>query len=156
MANAIRFPGFFWLDARDARVVDLFVGKKVEAPCRSATFPYITGFTHKAASAHSPLTCISAQQSHEPTHHIHSLPSQPLLTMGVHSFIKSSSLLALAATSTTALNIIQSNDDGWAEMYLRTFHSALIDAGYDALVSGPADNESARSTLFLMFSLPFA
>lgn len=66
--------------------------------------------------------------------------------MGVHSFIKSSSLLALAATTTSALNIIQSNDDGWAEMYLRTFHSALIDAGYDALVSAPADNESARST----------
>ncbi|CAN8105452.1 unnamed protein product [Discula destructiva] len=67
--------------------------------------------------------------------------------MGVHSFIKSASLLTLALKSTSALRIIQSNDDGWAEMYVRDFHISLTGAGYDALLSAPADDESATSSL---------
>lgn len=66
--------------------------------------------------------------------------------MGVHSFLRSASALLLAVHGTQGVKIMQSNDDGWAEMYLRSFHSAMVDAGYDALVSAPADNESARST----------
>ena len=38
--------------------------------------------------------------------------------------------------------IIQSNDDGWAELYLRSFHEALIADGHDAVVSAPAENQS--------------
>ena len=38
--------------------------------------------------------------------------------------------------------IIQSNDDGWAELYNRSFHEALIAAGHDAVVSAPAENQS--------------
>ena len=41
--------------------------------------------------------------------------------------------------------IIQSNDDGWAELYLRSFHEALIADGHDAVVSAPAENQSGRS-----------
>lgn len=54
--------------------------------------------------------------------------------------------MMLAVGGAQGVKIMQSNDDGWAEMYLRSFHSALVDAGHDALVSAPADNESARST----------
>lgn len=66
--------------------------------------------------------------------------------MGVHSFLKVVSVAALAVGGSHAARIIQANDDGWAELYLRSFHYALIDAGHDAVVSAPAENESARST----------
>lgn len=65
--------------------------------------------------------------------------------MGVHSFLKTASVFALAVGGSHAARIIQANDDGWAELYLRSFHDALIDAGHDAVVSAPAENESARS-----------
>lgn len=64
--------------------------------------------------------------------------------MGVHSLIKNAALLALAAGNSQALRIIQSNDDGWAEMHIRVFHDMLIAADHDAVVSGPAENMSAR------------
>ena len=48
----------------------------------------------------------------------------------------------LGAEYSFAVRIIQSNDDGWAELYLRSFHDALIDAGHDAVVSAPADDKS--------------
>jgi broad specificity polyphosphatase/5'/3'-nucleotidase SurE len=41
-----------------------------------------------------------------------------------------------------ALRIMQSNDDGWAELYLRSFHDALLASGHDAVLSGPAENRS--------------
>lgn len=65
--------------------------------------------------------------------------------MGVHSFLRNASVMMLAVGGARGLNIIQSNDDGWAEMYLRSFHTALIDAGYDALVSAPAKDQSGKS-----------
>lgn len=68
--------------------------------------------------------------------------------MGVQSFLKGATVAVLAIGGSQATRIIQSNDDGWAEMYLRTFHDTLIDAGHDAVVSAPADNESARSAFF--------
>lgn len=55
-------------------------------------------------------------------------------------------MLVLAVGGARGVRIIQSNDDGWAEMYLRSLHTAIVDAGYDALVSAPADNESGKST----------
>lgn len=76
--------------------------------------------------------------------------------MGVHSFLRSASAIVLAVGGARGTRIIQSNDDGWAEMYLRSFHSALVDAGYDALVSAPADNESARSTQYPIMRLTWA
>lgn len=66
--------------------------------------------------------------------------------MGVHSFLKKASVSALAIGASHGARIIQANDDGWAELYLRSFHDALISAGHDAVVSAPADNKSATST----------
>jgi 5'/3'-nucleotidase SurE len=40
------------------------------------------------------------------------------------------------------IRIIQSNDDGWAEQYVRSFHNALIASGHDAVLSAPAENKS--------------
>ncbi|KAH7026674.1 5'/3'-nucleotidase sure family protein [Microdochium trichocladiopsis] len=55
---------------------------------------------------------------------------------------------ALAASSAAAqgVRILQTNDDGWAESYLREMHSSLLAAGHDALVSGPAENQSGTSS----------
>lgn len=55
-------------------------------------------------------------------------------------------MLVLAVGGAKGVRIIQSNDDGWAEMYIRSLHTAIVDAGYDALVSAPADNESGKGT----------
>ncbi|OLN97541.1 Acid phosphatase [Colletotrichum chlorophyti] len=45
-----------------------------------------------------------------------------------------------------SIRIIQSNDDGWAELYLRSFNDALRASGHDVLVSAPAENKSRAST----------
>ncbi|KAF3763342.1 sure-like protein [Cryphonectria parasitica EP155] len=69
--------------------------------------------------------------------------------MGLHSFLKTASVAALAVGGSEAAKIIQANDDGWAELYLRSFHYALIADGHDAVVSSPASDESAKSSLNL-------
>lgn len=66
--------------------------------------------------------------------------------MGVRSFITHSALLALAVGSSNGIRIIQSNDDGWAELNIREFHDMLIDAGHDAVVSAPAENMSGKGS----------
>lgn len=71
--------------------------------------------------------------------------------MGVQSFVKSASVAALLVGASEAANIIQANDDGWAELYLRSFHDALIADGHDAVVSSPASQLSGSSTFFLTF-----
>lgn len=48
----------------------------------------------------------------------------------------------LAAADTA--RIVQSNDDGWAEMNIRTLNDALVAAGNNVVLSAPADNESGR------------
>lgn len=67
--------------------------------------------------------------------------------MGVRSFVKNSALLALAAGGSHGIRIIQSNDDGWAELNIREFHSMLTDAGHDAVISAPAENMSGKGTI---------
>lgn len=47
-----------------------------------------------------------------------------------------------AALVAQAARIVQSNDDGWAELYLRSFNDALNEAGHDVVLSAPADNQS--------------
>ncbi|KAF2145843.1 uncharacterized protein K452DRAFT_220380 [Aplosporella prunicola CBS 121167] len=54
-------------------------------------------------------------------------------------------LLPVAAVN--AAKLLQSNDDGWAEINLRTFHNVLRTAGHNVVLSGPAENESARGSL---------
>ncbi|KAF2739809.1 acid phosphatase precursor [Polyplosphaeria fusca] len=46
-----------------------------------------------------------------------------------------------------AVRVIQSNDDGWAEINVRTFFNSLAGAGHDVVLSGPAENQSGRSSL---------
>ncbi|KAI1269959.1 sure-like protein [Xylariaceae sp. FL1019] len=57
----------------------------------------------------------------------------------------------LASTLTIAgvhgARILQSNDDGWAESYIRKLNDALTEAGHDVLLSAPAQNESGTGSL---------
>ena len=53
-------------------------------------------------------------------------------------------LLALLPVVCQAVNIISSNDDGWAEINIRELYDSLVDAGHDVVISSPAENESAR------------
>lgn len=55
------------------------------------------------------------------------------------------SLVALQVLAVQAVRIVQSNDDGWAELYLRSFNDALRASGHNVVVSAPADNKSGTS-----------
>ncbi|KAI9149504.1 Acid phosphatase [Paramyrothecium foliicola] len=64
------------------------------------------------------------------------------------SIMKASvSALALQVLAVQAIRIVQSNDDGWAELYLRSFNDALRASGHNVVVSAPADNKSGTSSL---------
>ncbi|KAK4120215.1 sure-like protein [Parathielavia appendiculata] len=56
-------------------------------------------------------------------------------------------LTLLPALGAHGIRIIQSNDDGWAEQYLRSFHNALVASGHDVVLSAPAENKSGSSSL---------
>jgi 5'/3'-nucleotidase SurE len=43
---------------------------------------------------------------------------------------------------TKALNIVSSNDDGWAEANIRQLYDALSGSGHTVVVSAPAENQS--------------
>ncbi|KAL0933485.1 5 3 -nucleotidase family protein [Colletotrichum truncatum] len=45
-----------------------------------------------------------------------------------------------------SIRIIQSNDDGWAELYARSFNDALKASGHDVLLSAPAENKSGSGS----------
>ncbi|KAH7304756.1 survival protein sure-like phosphatase/nucleotidase [Stachybotrys elegans] len=57
------------------------------------------------------------------------------------------SCLPLLACTAQAIRIVQSNDDGWAELFLRSFNDALQATGHEAVVSAPAENKSGTSSL---------
>ncbi|KAF2492513.1 acid phosphatase [Lophium mytilinum] len=46
-----------------------------------------------------------------------------------------------------AARIVQSNDDGWAEINIRTLYNVLTNAGNDVILSAPAENQSGRGSL---------
>ncbi|KAI6374792.1 hypothetical protein MCOR25_003056 [Pyricularia grisea] len=56
----------------------------------------------------------------------------------------------LSILSFTALGqgirILQGNDDGWAEMYARTFYDTLTASGHDVILSCPAENKSGSGS----------
>jgi broad specificity polyphosphatase/5'/3'-nucleotidase SurE len=56
--------------------------------------------------------------------------------------MRSSILLAAALPLVQGVRIVQSNDDGWAEINLRTFFDVLSTAGHEVVLSGPAENQS--------------
>ncbi|KAK4184975.1 putative acid phosphatase precursor [Podospora australis] len=55
-------------------------------------------------------------------------------------------LLAALLGSVNAIRIIHANDDGWAELYTRSFHEALLAAGHDTVLSAPAENKSGTGS----------
>ncbi|KAK5993837.1 Acid phosphatase [Cladobotryum mycophilum] len=54
--------------------------------------------------------------------------------------------ILLQALAAQAVRIVQSNDDGWAELYIRSFNDALNAAGHDVVLSGPAENKSGAGS----------
>jgi hypothetical protein len=60
--------------------------------------------------------------------------------------------LALAKSS-LAVNIISSNDDGWAEVNIRAFFDSLTAADHSVVVSAPAQNESGKGSLYVCHHL---
>lgn len=61
--------------------------------------------------------------------------------------MRSSLLLAAAAAPLAqGIRIVQSNDDGWSEINLRTFFDVLNTAGHQVVLSGPAENQSGTGT----------
>lgn len=50
----------------------------------------------------------------------------------------------VAGTAIHAANIVLSNDDGWAEMNVRTFYDSLVAAGENVVLSAPAEDKSGR------------
>jgi len=56
------------------------------------------------------------------------------------------SLLAVLLSSSRAVNVVLSNDDGWAEKNIRVFYSTLQAAGFNIVLSAPAENESGTGS----------
>jgi 5'/3'-nucleotidase SurE len=54
---------------------------------------------------------------------------------------------ALWPLAARAVNIISSNDDGWAEVNIRALFESLGDAGHSVVVSAPAENQSGTGKL---------
>ncbi|KAF3798359.1 hypothetical protein GCG54_00009635 [Colletotrichum gloeosporioides] len=54
--------------------------------------------------------------------------------------------LLAQALAVQSIRIIQSNDDGWAELYARSFNQALKSSGHNVLLSAPAENKSGSGS----------
>ncbi|KZV96537.1 putative acid phosphatase [Exidia glandulosa HHB12029] len=54
--------------------------------------------------------------------------------------------LLLAAASTQAINVLLSNDDGWAEANVREQFTSLVNAGFSVVLSAPAENKSGTGS----------
>jgi 5'/3'-nucleotidase SurE len=59
--------------------------------------------------------------------------------------------IIITALAAQAARIVQSNDDGWAELYIRSFNDALNAAGHDVVLSAPADNQSGTGMYISIF-----
>ena len=57
-----------------------------------------------------------------------------------------SPILAILPLATSAINVVQSNDDGWAEINVREFFNNLTAAGFNSFISAPAENQSGRGS----------
>lgn len=58
--------------------------------------------------------------------------------------------LAIFPLAASAVNIISSNDDGWAEANLRAIFDSLGAAGHSVVVSAPAENQSGTGMLCVL------
>lgn len=59
-------------------------------------------------------------------------------------------LAACFASVAQGVRIIQGNDDGWAELYVRSANLALKAKGHEVILSAPADNKSGSSESILL------
>lgn len=64
--------------------------------------------------------------------------------------LKIFAVLSVLPLITQAANIVLSNDDGWAEINIRTLFDILIKAGENVVLSAPAENKSGSG----MFAVP--
>ena len=48
----------------------------------------------------------------------------------------------LLPSAAQGVNVVLSNDDGWAEINIRSFYNALTAVGNSVVLSAPADNKS--------------
>ncbi|CAG7962054.1 unnamed protein product [Penicillium nalgiovense] len=55
-------------------------------------------------------------------------------------------IVALFPLAASAVNIISSNDDGWAEANIRAFFESLQAADHSVVVSAPAENQSGKGS----------
>ncbi len=62
----------------------------------------------------------------------------------------------LQALAAHGIRIVQSNDDGWAELYTRSLHDALEASGHDVVLSAPAENKSGTGTHFTIYQIAAA
>jgi 5'/3'-nucleotidase SurE len=60
---------------------------------------------------------------------------------------------ALLPLASQAINIVSSNDDGWAEVNIRSLYSALTAADHSVIISAPAEDESGTG-MFLSTTCP--
>lgn len=49
------------------------------------------------------------------------------------------------------VNIISSNDDGWAEINIRELYDSLTSAGHSVVISAPAENQSGKGTIPVLY-----
>ena len=59
--------------------------------------------------------------------------------------MKFSAFLTLPV-ATQAINVVISNDDGWAEINIRQLYNSLTKAGYNSIISAPAENKSGTGS----------
>jgi 5'/3'-nucleotidase SurE len=62
--------------------------------------------------------------------------------------------IAIFPLAASAVNIVSSNDDGWAEVNIRSFFESLGAAGHSVVVSAPAENQSGTGMLWLPLYIP--
>ncbi|MCJ1458130.1 hypothetical protein MMC28_008501 [Mycoblastus sanguinarius] len=55
-------------------------------------------------------------------------------------------LALLPVADVSAVNVVLSNDDGWAEINIRQFYDALTNSGLSVIISAPAENESGTGS----------
>lgn len=60
--------------------------------------------------------------------------------------MRSAALFLAAFPLVSAFNVVLSNDDGWAVSEVRSFYSALTSAGFDTILSAPAEGRSGTSS----------
>jgi hypothetical protein len=55
-------------------------------------------------------------------------------------------LLSISAAAAQAINVVQSNDDGWAEINIRQQYKSLTSAGFHSFISASAINRSGTGS----------